>query len=234
MTVTLDSTFEIANGQDRLAQVLADDSGSLSQETQTAVRGRAEWVTAFHSRAVRQIPLVYVVTFPACESEEAAFLQARTIPAQCPRGGVLVEQMGATLITYEDAWINGAITWQRTGVRNVFTFPLMAINPDVVTLELSPLAAMDSRYIANFHHHAGIHITGLTGGGEHDLDSLVTADVGLGFAAHMWVTVDGVVMPKVMTLVAGDDATNTDPGAGRMVVRPLDFDEDTNAKIWVE
>jgi len=227
MQVVLASTFTIADDISSFAKILGDDAFALRQETQTVSRARAEWLTAFHSRAVRSVKRTYVSQFPPCSTEEAAFEQALSIPVQCPRGGTLVETFGATSITYSDAWIDGEITVKRNALSNIFTFPLIGINPTTATL--STLAQMDSRYVANLPL-----ITGLTGGGSTKLDGQTTTDVAVGFTALVLVTINSVSQPKHFRLIAGTTAENTDPTAGVLVVRPDDYHASTNAKIWVE
>lgn len=225
MIVTLD-TFEIANGYDRTAQVLGEDSFTLTQDTQTETMLRGEWPVFFHSRAARTIPLRYQVAFPPCASIAAALLEARQIPLTCPRGGELIEQHGATAITFSDARVT-SIEVVRRGLSNQFTFALEAINPS--SGELSTLALMDSRYVANLNS-----ITGLTGGTATDLDGQTTTDVSVGFTCFITPTIGGLVVPKHMRLVAGTTAENADPLAGPLVIRPDDYHASTNAKVWVE
>lgn len=228
MIVTLNSTFEIANGTDRLAQILAEENFGVRQQTQTVTKCRAEWLTGFHSRASRSIPLQYKVTFPACASLEAAYAQARSIPLSCPKGGVLTEQIGSTLTTFSDAWIEGEIGVERQGVRNVFTFNLTAVDPDTVTI--STLAQLNMNYVVNLYA-----ITGLAGGGSTNLDGYTTTDVSVGFTAFLpALLISSVAVPKMMQLVTGTDAENTDPTAGVIIVRPDDYNASTNPKVWKE
>lgn len=227
MIVTLDSTYQIANGVDRLARVLAEDSFAVRQETQQTTRSRAEWITGFHSRAARSVPLRYIVTFPPCASLEAAYAQARNIPLTCPKGGVLTEEIGSTLTTFEDAWIEGEIGVDRIGVTNVFTFNLTAINPATTA---SILSQYNMNYVANL-----FAITGLTGGGSTKLDGYTTTDITVGFTAFLpALLIGGVAVPKMMQLVTGTDAENADPTAGLLIIRPDDFHASSNPKVWQE
>lgn len=225
MEVIFDS-FTISDDVSLFLKVLDTESLSLRQETQTAVRARAEWPTFFSARASRSIPLVYPVAYPPCASIEEAFEEARTVLATCPRGGELTEQIGTTLITYADAKLDD-IEVRRMGVTNFFTFRLTAVNPS--TTALSPLAAMNANYVANLPL-----ITTLTGGTSTALDGQVTTDVAVGFTALVLVTINGVAQPKHFRLIAGTTAENTDPTAGVLVVRPDDYHASTNAKVWVE
>ncbi len=228
MQVVLNSSFTIADDISSFAKILGDDSFALRQETQTVSRARAAWLTAFHDRAVRSVRRTYVSQFPPCASEEAAFEQALSIPVQCPRGGTLVETFGSTAITYSDAWIDGEISVKRNALSNVFTFPLVAIDPSTATL--SPLAQMDSRYIANLSA-----IVGLTGGGATKLDGYTTTDVAAGFTAFLpALLISSIAVPKMMQLVTGTDAENADPAAGLIIIRPDDYNAGTNAKVWKE
>jgi len=226
MIVTLNSSFVICNGTDLTLPVMDTETLSLTQDTQVAQYVRASWPTFFHSRASQTIPLVYPVTYPPCATVEAAVLQSRQILAQCPKGGVLTEQSGSTLITYADAKLDG-IDVMRRGLTNLFTFKLTATDPDTATL--STLAAMDARYVFNFSA-----ITGLTGGGSTKLDGFITADVTVGCSALITPVIGGLTIPKTFRLIAGTTAENTDPSAGPLVVRPDDYNGSTNAKIWVD
>jgi hypothetical protein len=132
MNVTLGS-FVIANGFDRTLQVPTDERISLSQQTQVATPLRASWPVAFPDRAVRTIPLSFTVVFPPCDSLSQALMQAHTILAQCPTGGVLVVSMDGDTTTYAAAWLT-ASRCDRIGVTNRFSFDLDATNPTAVSL----------------------------------------------------------------------------------------------------
>lgn len=229
MIVTL-GEFVIANGLDRTVNFLGSDTFSLTQETQTETPLRGEWPVFFHSRASRVIELAYRVHYPPCADLPAALLQARTIAATCPRGGELVEQHGATEITFEDAKLL-SLEPTRRGVSNEFLFKLAAKNPS--TAALSTLAQMSTNYIANL-----ATITSLTGGTATDLDSLTTTDVNIRFTCYICPTIGGVAQGKHMRLIAdpapGVTTENADPTAGPLVILPDDYNETTNAKIWVE
>lgn len=230
MIVTL-ADFAIADGVNRLAKVVGQDSLTMQQQTQVSQPVRATWPQMFPSRATRLIQLSYTVTWPPCSSYAAALLESRQVPVLCPRGGALVEYHDGQEISFEQAIVD-SIAVVRMGVTNQFTFALRAKNPTPLTI--SPLARMDARYIANLSS-----ITDLTGGDSvTDLDGQVTVDVEVGFTAFLLVSIGGVVQPKHFRLVAdpapGVTTTNTDPTAGALVVLPIDYDEVTNAKIWVE
>jgi hypothetical protein len=229
MIVTLASTFEIANGIDRLAQILTEERFSVQQQTQVVTKCRADWLAGFHSRASRSVPLRYVVTFPACESLEAAYVQARTIPLSCPKGGVLTEQVGDVVTTFADSWIEGAIGVERLGVTNRFTFNLTAVDPNTFTPN-SFLSTLNMNYTANLYF-----VTGLTGGDNTKLDGYATTDVLVGFAAFLpGLLIGGVPTAKMFQLITGTAAENADPAAGKLIIRPDDFDADTNPKVWEE
>jgi hypothetical protein len=225
MTVTLED-FYIVNGDDRTLQLESEETLSLKQTTQVVPPSRAAWVVAFPDRASRSIDLVYKVLFPPCESLAAALMQSRSIWAQCPRGGVLVETHDAVQVTYAQAWITG-IQPERMGVRNAFTFSLLATNPNTATL--STLAKMNRDAVNNLKD-----VTGLTGGGTTNLDGYATADVALGFVAFITPNIGGFAQAKHFRLITGTTATNTDPAAGTLVVRPTDYDGATNPRIWIE
>lgn len=222
--------FAIANGDDRIHQVLSDESITMQQQTQVVVLTQDDAPTAFPEHAVRSLPLSYSVSYPPCATLAEALLQSRSVPAACPKGGVLVEQHGATQVTYAQAWVT-SIRVERMGVSNRFIFSLVATRPD--TAIPSPLALMDSRYVANLSA-----LTGLTGGGATNLDGQVTADVAIGFTAFITPSLAGFAQAKHMRLIADPDpgvtVGNDDPAAGTLIVIPLDYDEETNAKIWTE
>lgn len=221
MIVILAASFTIADGYDRTAQVVDEAGFTLNQVTQVSQPLRAAWVRGFHLRAVRSLQRSYKVTYPACASLEAAQEQAITIPVQCPNGGVLTEQTGSSLITFEDAWIDGGIQVERLGVRNIFTFNFTAINPD--TAALSTLAAMDSRY-PNI-----LTLVGLTGGGATKLDGATTTDVAVGRIVEFVITESSVIIPHKWLLRTWTDEVE-DAAAG--IVIPDDFHATTNPKFW--
>ena len=230
MNVTL-GEFVIANGEDRTLQVVGEETLELQQQTQVVTPSRGAWHVAFPERAARSILLSYLVTFPPCDSLEAALWQSRQIPVSCPKGGVLIEQQGTHIITYAAAWQSGPISAKRTGVTNQFHFQFEATNPS--TAALSTLAMLNPAYTANLYY-----ITGLTGGGGTNLDGLTTTDVTVGFLADLTLSIAGVIRPLKMRLITdpnpGVTATNTDPAADALIVLPVDYNASTNAKIWTE
>lgn len=123
--------FAIADGVDRVHRSAANDGATLSQSTDVVVYTRAEWATAFPERSSSSISLSFSVSFPACASIEEAILEAHMIPAQCPKGGVLVIEHDGAIVTYAQAW-KTQVSAERTGVSNVFTFDLEAVNPSAV------------------------------------------------------------------------------------------------------
>lgn len=216
--------FPITDGVGRVYRTAGKLGMQMGQTTQVVQRMRAAWPTAFPDRALRVLKFDIPVTFPPCTSLEEAAAQAQDIALQCPPGGVLTGQYGATLRTYSQAWID-SITSENIGLTNFFTFAISAINPTTATL--SKLAQMNSQYIANMPA-----ITGLTGGGSSKLDSYVTTDVAVGFTMLATPTIGGIAQAIHFRLTAGTDATQTDPTAGPLIVRPLDYDAGTNAKVW--
>ena len=73
-----------------------------------------------------------------------------------------------------------------------------------------------------------LDITGLDGGTVTDLNFLATVELETNYTALLGVTVGANVPGKTWSLQDGTDANN--PAGG--VVRPLDFDASTNAKVW--
>ena len=219
-----ETIFMIADGVGRTYQNLSTLSFDMRQTTQVAPPFRAEWPVAFPSRASRELSFNLPVIFPPCASLEEAFEQALDIPVQCPRGGELVGLLGAKQRSYSQAWVS-ATHVEMIGLTNLFNFAISAVNPTTATL--SPLALMDSRYVANLHA-----ITGLTGGGATKLDGLVTVDVAAGFQVDVFVSIGALNQLATFRLYAGTDATNTDPDAGAVIVRPVDYATTTNEKVW--
>lgn len=216
--------FMIADGVSRAYQCLGRLSMDLRQTTQVATPSRAQWPVAFPGRASRTLSFDLPVTYPPCATLEEAFAQALDVPVQCPRGGELIGLLGTTQRSYAQAWVEAAHV-DTIGLTNVFNFSITAVNPTTATL--SPLALLDMRYIANLHA-----ITGLTGGGATNLDGLVTLDVLPGFQTQVFVAIGGLDQLATFRLFEGTDATNTNPDSGPVIVRPVDYHESTNAKVW--
>lgn len=219
------TAFALTDGVDRTCRTLEELRSTLRQTTQVVTPSRAAWPVAFPDRASRALSFTLPVMFPPCATYELAFEQALQVPLECPRGGVLTGLLGGTLVTYSQAWMD-SIEVTTLGVTNHFSFNLSAVNPSVSIP--SPLALMDPRYVANFST-----ITGLVGGTAADLDSLVTADVLPGFQMDLFVAIGALNQLATFRLFEGTDATNTDPDAGPVIVRPLDYDGTTNAKVWM-
>lgn len=229
MIITLtdgETIFNLTTGVGRDERVLSSLDFDLSQTTQEVVYTRAAWPTAFPSRASRSLTLTLPVTHPPCASLEAALKELADWPLTCPRGGVLTLQKGAMERSYAQAWLVSCRPVNR-GVSNEFTWTFRVKQPTEITR--STLAQMDSRYIANLHA-----ITGLTGGGATNLNGLTTTDVGAGFTAVIMPDVGGIIVARTFRLDAGTTAQNLDPAAGALVVRPLDYNASTNAKVWVQ
>lgn len=218
----------LADGVGRTYQNLSTLGFGMQQSTQVANPLRALFPVAFPDRASRVYSFDLPVMFPANASLELALAQLHDFPAQCPRGGALAMVIGATQRSYSQAWIN-TIKGEQCGASNLFTFSISAVNPSTTTL--STLGLMDTRYTWNL-----AAVTGLTGGGINNLDGYTTTDVDATKqpAAVITATIGAVVQTKTFRLVAGMDATNTDPLAGTLIVRPADYNASTNAKVWKE
>ncbi|MFZ2279312.1 MAG: hypothetical protein WAW39_16080 [Prosthecobacter sp.] len=219
-----DNIFMICDGVGRTYQMLSRLTVDLSQATQVETPSRAQWPVAFPGRASRELHFTLPVTFPPCASFEEAFAQALDVPVQCPRGGVLTGILGTTQRSYSQAWVNTTHV-DTIGVTNLFRFDVTAVNPTTATL--SPLALMNINEVANLHA-----ITGLVGGTATDLDSLITSDVLPGFQTDVFVAIGALNQLATFRLYEGTDATNTDPDAGPVIVRPVDYATTTNEKVW--
>lgn len=191
---------------------------------------RAEYVSLY-ARGGRAHSIEIIFRPPPAVSYDAAAESLSLYFAGLPQQGDLVLTNGSLARTFPAACLEAFTPPPRTGIS--LEFPLKFVAGAVTYQTLSPLALMDSRYVANL-----AVITGLTGGTAADLDALVTADVAVGFVAFVTPTIAGIAQPKHFRLITDPDpgvtVTNTDPTAGALIVRPLDYDEDENAKIWSE
>lgn len=88
---------------------------------------------------------------------------------------------------------------------------------------------MNQKYVANLPA-----ITGMTGGGASNLDGLTTLDVTPGLTVFVCVTVSGVTRGVHFRLTAATTAENTNPESGPLIIRPDDYNADSNAKVWAE
>ena len=70
-------------------------------------------------------------------------------------------------------------------------------------------------------------ITGLTGGGATNLDGLVTATGNYAVGICIFLVIGGT--PAIYQLTTGTNAE-----VSPSVIRPNDFDEITNAKVWIQ
>lgn len=161
---------------------------------------------------------------PAADTDAAAEALALYF-AGLPQQGDLVLLSGARERTFPGACVEAFTPPPRTGISN--EFPVKFVAGSVTSRTLSPLAIMNINEVANLYA-----ITGLTGGGDTNLDGLVTVDVSAGFQTDIFVPIGALNQLATFRLFAGTDATNTDPDAGPVVVRPADYDGTTNAKVW--
>jgi hypothetical protein len=70
-------------------------------------------------------------------------------------------------------------------------------------------------------------ITGLIGGGSSNLDGVVTAAGNYAVGICIFLVIGGI--PAIYQLTSGNNAENSPS-----VIRPNDFDEMTNAKVWIQ
>jgi hypothetical protein len=70
-------------------------------------------------------------------------------------------------------------------------------------------------------------ITGLIGGGSSNLDGVVTASGSYAVGICIFLVINGI--PAIYQLVSGSNAESSPS-----VIRPNDFDEMTNAKVWIQ
>jgi hypothetical protein len=130
MNILLNGTFELANGVDRTARVLGDESWQWNQATPETTRTRAAWATFFPARATRRIDADLFVTFPQSSDAEAAFTLAHELAATLPTGGTMEVTLGETTVTYAQ-FVPRAWSAERIGVHVGLRLSLTAVNPDV-------------------------------------------------------------------------------------------------------
>lgn len=130
MLITLDDTFELANGVDRTARIVSEESWQWTQNTPEAVKLRAAWTTFFPTRATRQIEVSLLITFPQAADDEAAFTLAHELASALPAGGTMAVTLGETTITFASF---APRTWnpERIGVHVGLRLNLSAVDPDI-------------------------------------------------------------------------------------------------------
>lgn len=203
---------------------------SGQQANQISRPARADYISLYARGARSHSIEIIFRPPPAADYDEAA--EALTLYfAELPQQGDLVLLSGTRERTFPDACVEAFTPPPRIGLSN--EFPLRFIAGAVTTRTRSPLGLMDTRYIANLPT-----ITTLTGGTITSLDSQITVDVDAGFTAFIRPTLAGIAQPKMMQVITDPDpgvtVGNDDPAAGTLIVLPLDYDEATNAKIWIE
>jgi hypothetical protein len=178
---------------------------------------------------VHTIEIVFVP--PPSADLDASFALLSSYFALLPLEGDLVLNEGASQRTFSDAVIKDFSPPPRTGISN--RFPLLFVAGACSAVTLSPLAQMDPKNVWNKRT-----ISGLTGGGDANLDGFITSDVAVGASMYIYPVLNGVAQPRIMSLITdpspGVTVTNADPDAGTLIVLPLDYDATTNPKIWTE
>ncbi len=227
MRAVYDEIVLAPGGMDR-ADAWASRIGiGSTHDVQVAKKFRAIYANV-HARGNSVNTIFLTLIPPPAADVDAAFGDLMLFWAGLPAQGDLVLSSGAYQVTYADAVKNPFQFTPRTGISNRYELSFSAGAPSALTT-LSRLAQMDSRYIASLPD-----ITTLTGGGATALDSLATTDRSVGFTVHLFATINGVTQGTHFRLIAGTAAENTDRSAGAVIVRPDDYDAETNAKVWAE
>lgn len=225
MTVTFNSVV-LADGENRTCKVASGLVPSGEQGVEVLEFLRAEWALPV-ARGNRVLTLPLIIEIPPFASFGAALVGGLTYFANLPAEGPLVIAEGANQVTFTDAvCARCKVVDSIEGLSHAVALQFICGAPDFITL--SPLAQMDIRNKGNLYA-----ITQLTGGTATDLDGQTTTDVTVGFQCEVFVPVGGLNQLCTFRLKAGTDATNTDPDAGPIIVRPTDFNAGTNAKIWM-
>ncbi len=113
-------------------------------------------------------------------------------------------------------------------IDRVATGPVILKQSETDILALSGIEYPDIPTLDGPYVNERLDITGLDGGTITDLNYLATVDLDTNYTVLTGVEVGPTVPGKTWTLKAGTDAN--DPAGG--VVRPLDFNATTNAKVW--
>lgn len=229
MTVTFNDVV-LANGESRTAKVASGlaPSGSINYEPLEYLR--AAWAVPV-ARGNRLITLPMIIEIPPFETFGAALVAGLTYFGNLPDEGPLVITEGADQVTFSSAvCVECKIIEEIVGLSHAVALRFICGQPTNATL--SPLAQMDINAVCNLYK-----VTGLTGGGETNLDGWPTADVLPGFRADIFATIGGLKQDARFRLFASadlsSDATQTDPLAGPVIVRPADYHATTNPKAWV-
>lgn len=215
----------LANGESRTAKCASGlaPSGTLNFEPLEFLR--AVWAQPV-ARGNRLITLPMVIEIPAHDTFGEALVSGLNYFANLPDEGPLVIAEGSDQVTFSSAvCADCKVVEEILGLSYAVALRFVCGQPTNATL--STLAQYDMRNVANLHL-----ITGLTGGGTTKLDGYTTTDVKPGFQLQVFAAIGGLNQLATFRLYAGTDATNTDPDAGPVIVRPADYDAGSNAKVW--
>lgn len=223
MTVTFNDVV-LADGESRTAKVASGlaPSGSINYEPLEYLR--AAWAVPV-ARGNRLITLPMIIEIPPFATFGAALVAGLTYFGNLPDEGPLVITEGADQVTFSSAvCVECKILDEIMGLSHAVALRFICGQP--VNATLSPLARMDINAVCNLYK-----VTGLTGGGETNLDGWPTADVLPGFQVDVFASIGALNQKATFRLFEGSDATNTDPDAGPVIVRPADYDAET-PKVW--
>ena len=176
----------------------------------------------FIARGLRQHSIEIVFRPPpAADFDEAAELLCLYF-SELPQQGDLVLLSGTRERTFADACLESFTPPPRRGVSN--EYPVKFIAGAVTSRTRSRLGIMSADY-PNV-----LPLTALTGGATNSLDAEVTTDVATGRMVNFYLEESGVLAPHQWVLRPWGEESE-DAAAGRVL--PDDFNESTNAKIWI-
>lgn len=226
MTVTFNDVV-LADGESRTAKVASGlaPSGALNFEPLEYLR--AAWAVPV-ARGNRLITLPMIIEIPPFTTFGASLVSGLSYFANLPAEGPLIIAEGDDHVAFSNAvCVECKIVDEIIGVSYAVALRFVCGQP----VTLSPLALMNINAVCNLYK-----VTGLTGGGETNLDGWPTADVLPGFRADIFATIGGLKQDARFRLFASEDlssdATQTDPLAGPVIVRPADYHATTNPKAW--
>lgn len=131
MIILLNSTFELANGTDRVASRICGKRGlRLVQITPETLYLRAVWPTFFPTRATRTVEMQIEVTMPPEADAATAEEVGLAFIASLPKGGPMSITLGTTTTSFAAFKLNDA-TFEQRGVSSLVIVTLTATEPDV-------------------------------------------------------------------------------------------------------
>lgn len=191
------------------------------QTNQPSKPARSEFVR-YYARALRSHTIeINLIPPPAADFDAAAESLALYF-AELPQQGDLVLLSGVRERTFPGACVDTFSPPPRNGISNLY--PLRFLAGAVTYRTRSRLGTMNANY-PNV-----LPLTGLTGGGDGNLDGEATTDVDAGRMVKFYLNEGGILAPHEWVLIAWTAETE-DAEDGRVL--PDDFNATTNPKIWM-